>query len=109
MSAWGTDWTPRLALEPCCSAWVNDPPTDAGQTMDDEPGTCPPDAVEVSSEDSFPASDAPGWQPLRVGLPPQHPAATDEPTDYSTVKSGKPPPEAGLLDRPVPASPRERG
>lgn len=29
------------------------------------------DRVEVSSEDSFPASDAPGWQPLLVGLAPR--------------------------------------
>ena len=41
---------------------------------------CPPaartrDRVEVSSEDSFPASDAPGWQPLVVGVVPQTAAA----------------------------------
>ena len=42
----------------------------------DPPAPDPPaprshDRVEVSSEDSFPASDAPGWQPLVVGRVPR--------------------------------------
>ena len=35
-----------------------------------------PDMVEVSSEDSFPASDAPGWQPLVVGTVPRTAASS---------------------------------
>ena len=32
-----------------------------------------PDAVEQASEDSFPESDPPAWEPLHPGEPAKHP------------------------------------
>ena len=38
----------------------------------------PDDDVEVNSDDSFPASDAPSWGPLHVGAPGEHPPPPGE-------------------------------
>ena len=47
-----------------------------------DPAKAPPvdldDPVEVSSVDSFPASDPPGWITQRARKPPQNQKATDQ-------------------------------
>jgi len=49
-----------------------------GKTRPEARADAPDDDVEVNSDDSFPASDAPSWTPVaRVGEPKQLPTARD--------------------------------
>jgi hypothetical protein len=62
---------PPDASEPLTSGRDSDP-----SARRDDPGRegAPRiDRVQEASEESFPASDAPGWQPLLVGTPDRDP------------------------------------
>ena len=47
--------------------------------------------VDDMIEETFPASDAPGWGPLHIGAPGEHP----EPHDAAPPPSDAPEPDAG--------------